>query len=57
MKIEPEAYRKIDKISASAIKLFDKDRMQFYKEFILKENLLSTTVRFMRIIVVFLKIQ
>lgn len=31
-------YRKIDKLSASGIKLFDKDRMQFYKEFVLKEK-------------------
>lgn len=31
-------YKKIDKLSASSIKLFDKDRMQFYKEFVLKEK-------------------
>lgn len=38
MKLKLSEYRKIDKLSASDIKLFDKDRIKFYKYKILKEK-------------------
>lgn len=38
MRIEQLNYRKIDKLNATAIKTFDKDRFAFYRQFVLKEK-------------------